>query len=59
MPIVVINEFGQDALQLPAVDDQDPVKALAPCCSHPSFGVRVRPRSQLHRMRTTGTDVSG
>ena len=38
--IVVINEFGRDALKVLGVDDQDLVQAFPPC--GPSIGPRVR-----------------
>jgi hypothetical protein len=34
----------EDALQLAAVEDQDPVEALAPCAADPALDVRVRVR---------------
>jgi hypothetical protein len=41
------------------VVDQDVVGALAADTADESFGVAVGPRSQLHRMRTIGSGVSG
>src|SRR5258706_15430891 len=41
------------------VVDQHPVGALGCDATHESFGERVGPRSQLHPIRTIGTDVSG
>ena len=59
MPVVMIYVLVQDVAQVPFVDDQQPIQALPPGRAHPPFRERVGSRSQLHRMRTIGTDVSG
>jgi len=57
--VVVIDKGGQDASKIAAVPDENPVQALGPSGAYPPLGVGVGPRSQLHRMRMIGTDVSG
>ena len=57
--VVVRQVGGQDSLEVAAVAYQDPVEAFGSDGAHPALGVRVGSRSQLHRMGTIGTDVSG
>jgi hypothetical protein len=57
--VVVRQLGGEDPVKVAAVPDQSPVEALGPDGAYPPFRVCVGPRSQLHRMRTVGTDVSG
>ena len=42
--VVMPDVDVEDALQLAAVEDQDPVEALAPCAADPALDVRVRVR---------------
>src|SRR5713101_3908539 len=44
MAVVVIDVDAEDALELPAADDQDPVEALTPQRADEALGVRVRLR---------------
>jgi hypothetical protein len=57
--VVVAEVLGEDPLEVATTPDQGPVQALGPDRSDPSFGVGVGRRSQLHRMRTFGTNVFG
>ncbi len=57
--VVVPDVVGQDTLEVAAAPDQNPVQAFGSDGSYPALGVRVGPRSQLHRMRMIGFDVSG
>ena len=59
VPVVVINIVGQESVQLPGSEDQGAVEQLSACGAHPALRERVGRRSQLHRMRTIGTDVCG
>src|SRR5215467_6501650 len=36
-PVVVVEELGQHALQVPAAEDQEVVEALAPSCADESL----------------------
>jgi hypothetical protein len=57
--VVVAQVLGQHAVQLWLVPDQRPVQTLRPYGAYPPFSVGVGRRSQLHRMRTIGTNVFG
>ena len=59
MPIEMPLVLGQHGAGVALVVDQDPVGALGPDATHEPLGVRVGRRSQLHRMRTVGTNVFG
>jgi len=52
---VLVENGGQVTL----TDDEHSVGALAAYAADPALRYRVGSRSQLHRMRTIGTDVSG
>src|SRR5262245_44903317 len=47
--VVVVDVDAQDALELPAADDQEPVEAVAADRSNPAFGEGVRPRRPERR----------
>ena len=57
--IVVGGVLGQDGSQMALAEHVHPVGVLASGGADPAFGMGVGPRSQLHRMRTIGSDVSG
>ncbi len=59
MAVVVGHVFGEDPREVTLADDEYPVGAFAAYGAYPPLGERVGARSQLHRMRTIGTDVSG
>jgi len=40
--VVVLQVFSHDCLQVPPVQDEDPVQALPAKCAHPALGVGVR-----------------
>ena len=42
MPVVVADVLVQHHRQVPSASDQEPVSALAACCSHSPLRVRVR-----------------
>jgi hypothetical protein len=42
--VVVIGVFGQDVVQMPFAEDQEPVGALTPDGADPPLGDRVRLR---------------
>ena len=44
LPVVVTHIDAKEPLELSAVEDEEPVEALAPDGADPSFGERVRPR---------------
>ena len=50
MSVVVLDVDLQDALELSAADDQDPVKALAPHRADEALGVRVGTRCPDRRL---------
>jgi hypothetical protein len=43
VPVVMVDIDAKDALELVAVDDQDPVEGLAPDRADEALGVGVRP----------------
>jgi len=57
--VVVRDALAQCGEQVSFAVDKDAVEALAADAPYPPFRVGVGSRSQLHRMRTIGTDVSG
>jgi hypothetical protein len=57
--VVVAGVLGEHCRELPCAEDECPVKALPAHSADPALGDRVGPRSQLHRMRTIGSDASG
>ena len=48
MPVVVDDVSGENSFEVPAVHDQGPVEALAPCGADPPFDEGVRAR-RSHR----------
>jgi len=59
VPVVMGDVVAQCGEQVLLAVDEDVVQALAAGGADPAFRVRVGPRSQLHRMRTIGTNVCG
>jgi hypothetical protein len=59
MLLVVDDVLAQRGEQVPLAVDQDMVQALAPGGPYPALRKGVGRRSQLHRMRTFGTNVFG
>jgi hypothetical protein len=46
--VVVAHVLEKDTLRVPAADEQEPIKTLAPHRSHPALGVRICSR-RMHR----------
>jgi hypothetical protein len=44
MAVVMVDELAENALEVPAVHDQDPVQALSPNGAYEPLGDRVRRR---------------
>jgi hypothetical protein len=44
MAVVMVDELAENALEVPAVHDQDPVQALSPIGAYEPLGDRVRRR---------------
>lgn len=59
MPVETLRIFTKHCAGVLLVVDQQPVGALSPDAADEPFCERVGRRSQLHRMRTIGTDVFG
>ncbi len=59
MPIEMTGVLVENGGQVTLTDDEHSVGALAAYAADPALRYRVGSRSQLHRMRTIGTDVSG
>ena len=59
MPDEMVFVLAEHAAGVVFVVDQQPVGALGSDAADEAFRVRIGRRSQLHRMRTIGTDVFG
>jgi len=55
-PVVVVEELGQYALQVPAAEDQEVVEALSPSCADESLSDGVGVSFQLQLIGTIGGD---
>jgi len=53
MPVVMINEHGEDALEVTRIENQQPIEALGTNGSHESFRDPVRLRRQNRRAHDT------
>ena len=57
--VVMLDVDRKDALEVAAIDDQEPVEALAAEGADPSLGIRVRDRRQLRSIRLLRSELSG
>ena len=46
LPVVVVDEFLEHAVEVPSTEDERPVEALVPCGAHPSPDLRGRDRGR-------------